>query len=62
LKLVTEFNLRTYTARQLRGLLAKVPEFELLDVFDYNYDLSNPLRLSDELSDTILVLRKRSES
>ncbi len=62
LKLVTEFNLRTYTARQLRGLLAKVPEFELLDVFDYNYDLAQPLRLNDELSDSILVLRKRSDA
>jgi hypothetical protein len=43
-------------------LLAKVPEFELLDVFDYNYDLSQPLRLNDELSDSILVLRKRSDA
>jgi hypothetical protein len=62
LKLLTEFNLRTYTARQLRSLLAKVPEFELLDVFDYNYDLTRPLRLNDELSDTILILRKRSDA
>lgn len=59
LRLVTEFDLRLYTAAQFRSLLAKVPEFELCDVFDYTYDLQTPLRLDNVISDTIAVLRKR---
>lgn len=55
----TEFPLRMYTARQFRGLLAKVPEFELLDVYDFWYELDEPLRLNDEITDSVFILRKR---
>jgi SAM-dependent methyltransferase len=54
-----EFYFRLYTARQVRSLLATVPEFELCDTFDFNYEIDRPLRLNDELSDTVLILRKR---
>ncbi len=58
-RLKDEFALRTYTARQLRRLLASVPEWELLDVFDFWYDITEPLKLDDEISDTVCVLRRR---
>jgi len=54
-----EFTLRIYTAAQIKSLLASVPEWELLDVFDYWFELDQPLRLTNELSDTVLVLRRR---
>jgi SAM-dependent methyltransferase len=59
LRLRTEFDLRCYTAGQLKRLLAKVPELELCDVFDFWYELDRPLKLTDELSDTVLVLRRK---
>lgn len=59
IKLRHEFKLRLYNATQMRRLLASAPEFELCDVFDFNYDLDHPLKLNNELSDTILILRKK---
>jgi hypothetical protein len=55
----TEFYLRMYTARQFRSLIAQVPQLELCDVFDFWYDIEDPLRLDDELTDMVAVLRKR---
>lgn len=58
-RLRSEFDLRLYTAGQLRRLLAKIPTFELLDVFDFWYEIDRPLALNDEITDTVLVLRRR---
>lgn len=55
----SEFTLRLYTARQLKKLLHAVPQLELLDVFDFWYELDHPLQLNDEISDTVLILKKR---
>lgn len=55
----SEFTLRLYTARQLKKLLGAVPELELCDVFDFWYEIDLPLKLNDEISDTVLILRKR---
>jgi SAM-dependent methyltransferase len=55
----SEFTLRLYTARQLKQLLRAVPQFELLDVFDFWYELDHPISLTDKISDTVLILRKR---
>jgi SAM-dependent methyltransferase len=58
-RLRSEFTLRIYNARQLQKLLAKVPEFELLDVFDFWYEIDQPLQLTNAMSDTVLVLRRK---
>jgi hypothetical protein len=58
-RLRDEFPLRLYTAAQLRRLLAKVPSLELAEVFDFWYEIDRPLKLDDEISDTVLVLRKK---
>lgn len=62
LRVATEFPLRMYTARQLRRLLAKAPQFELCAVYDFHHELDRPLPLNDVLSDTVLVLRKRDDT
>ena len=54
----TEFPLRMYTAAQFRRLLRRVPAFEVCDVFDFWYDIETPLRLNDEITDTVFILRK----
>ncbi len=58
-RLRDEFPLRMYTAGQFRRLLAGVPRLELCDVYDFWYEIDHPLRLSDELSDTVFVLRRK---
>jgi SAM-dependent methyltransferase len=58
-RLRDEFPLRMYTAGQFRRLLARVPALELCDVYDFWYEIDHPLRLDNELSDTVFILRKR---
>ncbi len=53
-----DFECRMYTAGQFLQLLEKVPEFELCDVYDFWYDIDDPLELSDENGDSVFVLRK----
>lgn len=59
LKLRSDHQLRIYRADQIKSLLKKVPQFQLLDVFDFCYDISEPLKLNDELGDTVLVLQRQ---
>ena len=55
----SDFPLRTYDAKQLRRLLARVPGLELCAVHDFDYRIDQPRELDDQISDTVLVLRKR---
>jgi SAM-dependent methyltransferase len=59
LRLATEFPLRMYTAAQFKRLLEQAPQWELCDVFDFWYEIDEPLRLDNELSDCVVVLRRR---
>jgi SAM-dependent methyltransferase len=54
-----EFEFRMYTAAQFRRLLSKVPAFELLDVYDFWYEIDQPLALNNKISDAVFILRKR---
>ncbi|MDP6446551.1 MAG: class I SAM-dependent methyltransferase [Pirellulaceae bacterium] len=56
---VSEYPLRIYTADQVRALLSAATQWELCDVFDFWYDIDEPLTLSDEMGDTVFVLRRR---
>jgi SAM-dependent methyltransferase len=58
-RLRSEFPLRLYTASQLARLIASVPQWELCDVFDFWYEIERPRRLDNEMSDTVLVLRRK---
>ncbi len=59
LRLQDEFDLRLYSAAQVKSLFASVPKFELKDVFDFWYDISEPLPLNDDLEDAVFVLQKK---
>jgi hypothetical protein len=48
-----------YTAAQFRRLLTAVPQLELCDVYDFWFDIDQPLELNDEITDTVFVLRRR---
>ena len=53
-----DFPLRMYTAAQFRRLLKSVPAFQLLDVYDFWYDIDDPLKLDNQITDSVFVLRK----
>ncbi len=59
MRLRHEFDLRMYTAAQFRRLLGSVPSLELLDVYDFWYEIDHPLKFDNTISDTVFVLRKR---
>jgi SAM-dependent methyltransferase len=54
-----EFQFRMYTPQQFGRLLAAVPSWELCDVFDFWYQIDSPLDWTNDLADTVVVLRKR---
>lgn len=58
-QLVTSYPMRIYQADQITQLFRSVPEFQLLDVYDFWYDIEEPQPLSDELGDAVFVLQKR---
>ncbi|MBP86006.1 MAG: SAM-dependent methyltransferase [Planctomycetaceae bacterium] len=58
LKLKSDYQYRIYTAAQFHRLLVSVPQFELCDVYDFWYDIEDPLQLSNQLGDAVFILRK----
>jgi SAM-dependent methyltransferase len=58
-RLSTDHQLRIYRADQFRSLLRTVPSLRLLEVFDFCYDLSEPLTLNNDLGDAVFVLQKQ---
>ncbi len=59
IRTATDHRLRIYRADQFRSLLRSVPELELIGVYDFCYDLSEPLLLNDILGDAVFVLRRK---
>jgi SAM-dependent methyltransferase len=53
-----DFPFRLYAPRQFRTLLRSVPSLEVCDVFDFWYEIDHPLRWSDDMADTVVVLRR----
>lgn len=55
----TAWDFRTYDSKQVHHMLAAVPELELVECYDFRYDLNNARELNDDWEDIILVLKKR---
>ncbi len=58
-RFAADHQLRIYRADQFRTLLRSIPELKLLQVCDFWYDLSDPLRLDDQLGDAVFILQKQ---
>jgi SAM-dependent methyltransferase len=54
-----EMHYRIYTARQMKKLLASVPEFEVIETYDFTYDIDEPAVIEAETEDVVFVLRKK---
>ena len=57
-RLSDEIRLRLYNVDQLKSLLAKMKQFELVGVYDFWFDIQQRQRLSRNSCDTVLVLKK----
>jgi SAM-dependent methyltransferase len=63
IRIQSEFPLRLYTPTQLKRLFKKVEDqFELVESFDFAYDIDDPLPFDKELLEGLFVLRKRAGS
>jgi len=54
-----EMHYRIYTAPQFKTLLAGVPELEVVETYDFQYDIDQPFAIDAEAEDVVFVLRKR---
>jgi SAM-dependent methyltransferase len=57
-RILDHCSFRTYTARQLHGLLERVPEFEVTSIHDFGYDINRPIEINSQSEDVVLILRK----
>ncbi len=58
-QIVERIDFRTYTAAQMAGLIRQVPAFEVLESYDFAYDIEAPVEISPHTEDVVYVLRKR---
>ena len=49
---------RTYTARQIRALFRRVPALEVVETYDFGYDLDRPIHVDAYTEDVVFVLRR----
>ena len=55
-----EFPLRLYTHQQAKSLLKKVGNvFDVVGVYDFDYDFDQPREIDDDLTDAVFVLRRK---
>lgn len=56
----SEFPLRLYTHTQVKQLLSEVDDvLELVEIHDFDYDIDEPRQLDTDLTDAVLILRKK---
>lgn len=58
-RLQDELLLRSYTARQFRRLLGRVARLELVETYDFAYNIHQPMRVQATSEDVVYVLRKK---
>jgi SAM-dependent methyltransferase len=47
-----------YTAKQYLSLLKKVPQWELVETYDFAYDIDDPIKVNKETQDVVYVLKR----
>lgn len=57
-RIVDQIDFRTYTARQLKRLLSETPELSLSGVYDFGYDINEPVEIGPATEDVVLILKK----
>ena len=50
---------RCYTRKHMISLLKKVPAWELVETYDFHYDINDPITVDGDTEDVVYVLRKK---
>ena len=58
-KIVDRFPFRIYTAKQFSDLLAAVNRFDVLETYSFDYDVSQPIKVTADAEDVVYVLKSR---
>jgi len=53
-----EMNYRTYSQKQFEELLAKVPELEVVETYDFCYEMDHTIEVSASTEDVVFILRR----
>lgn len=53
-----QFNFLTYNVQQVLDLFAAEPRWEIAAIFDFAYDIQQPVELTDATEDVVFVLRR----
>lgn len=59
LRIEDEFPFRTYSAEQFRRLLDRVNAWEIVETYDFAYQIDRPCRIDDESEDVVYILRRK---
>ena len=57
-QLAEQLVFRTYTLKQFRELLARVPQLELVETYDFGYKINQPIHVNSYSEDVVFVLRR----
>lgn len=57
-RLVNCVDFRIYTARQMADLLSSVPALEVVETYDFAYNIAKPIAIGPETEDIVYLLRK----
>jgi hypothetical protein len=57
-RLEDRMDYRTYTKPQFQALLKKVPELDVVEVYDFHYDIRHPVEVGPATEDVVFILRK----
>ncbi|MGD9127171.1 MAG: class I SAM-dependent methyltransferase [Planctomycetia bacterium] len=58
-RLLDEIVFRIYLAEHTEELFATVPELELVETYDFAYDIDDPITIDNETEDVVYILRKK---
>jgi SAM-dependent methyltransferase len=54
-----EMIFRTYTPQQMQKLIDRTKGLELVETFDFNYDIKQPVEVDNRTEDVVYVMRRR---
>lgn len=59
IRLLDAMTHRIYTRTQMASLLKKIPTWELVETYDFCYEINEPIIVDDETEDVVYILRKK---
>lgn len=57
-RIVDHMEYRTYRHAQFKSLLKKVPELQVAEVYDFEYDINKPHQITTSSEDVVFILQK----